>query len=223
VHRHCRVRHRDRHGQETRTRIFAPFFTTKKPGKGTGLGLASVCATVRHLGGHIAVETEHRKGSTFTIYLPLMEEENQCQSARGRISSGRHADTENQYQSGRAGRGTILVVDDEQIMRDITCEMLDSMGYTTHACENGPQAMEYYQQNHSTINAAILDSIMPKMTGLQCLNKLKEISPDIKALITSGHATPDAEEQALEQGAKAFLLKPFMMKELEEAIGKILK
>jgi signal transduction histidine kinase len=209
--------------EETRTRIFAPFFTTKKPGKGTGLGLASVCAAVRHLGGHLAVETEHQKGSTFTIYLPLMKEESQHQSAKGRMSSGRPANAESQCQIGMTGRGAILVADDEPVIREITCDMLSSMGYTAHACENGAQAIEYYQQTHSTINAVILDSIMPGMTGLQCLNKLKEINPDIKALIISGHTTPEAETRALEEGAKAFLMKPFKREELREVMEKILK
>jgi CheY-like chemotaxis protein len=239
--------------EATKSHIFAPFFTTKKSGKGTGLGLAGVCNTVRNLGGHIAVDTERQKGSTFTIYLPLTDDlapeeeekksrrdqslrsqQENTESSSSQTSKGQQAEIENQDQSNgkqshqhkekpMTGHGTILVVDDEPVILETTCSLLSSLGYATHACENGPQAIEYYQQHHGSIRAVVLDSIMPRMTGMDCLRKLKEINPDIIAIIASGHSSGDAQEKALEEGAKAFLMKPFKREELGEVMEKILK
>ncbi len=192
----------------TQQRIFEPFFTTKEPGKGTGMGLAMAYGVIQNHGGIINVESEVGQGSVFTIYLPATEKISEAaQPAPGEKG---------------IGKGTILIVDDEHIIRSFGKSALLSLGYKVFEASDGLEAVEIYKQKKNEIDAVILDLIMPKMGGGQAFKKMKEINPDIKVLLSSGYSINDTTQELLDAGAKGFLQKPFDMKKLSRELRKIL-
>ena len=189
-------------------RIFDPFFTTKELGKGTGLGLASVYGIIKGHGGYIDVESDKGKGTTFKIYLPGTEK---------RIEK-----TEKEPEVIQKGSETVLIIDDEDMVLEVGEKFLKFMGYQVLTALDGKEAIEVYRKQREKIHLVILDLVMPKMEGGEVFEKLREISPDVKILISSGYSVDGIASQILERGACGFIQKPFDMMQLSKSIRVIL-
>ncbi len=189
--------------------IFEPFFTTKANGKGTGLGLATVYSTVVSHKGAVEVHSEIDKGTCFYLYFPLEED-------YGSISIDFQSSSHNATVAG----GLVLLVDDEPLMRSTSAMMLESMGYSVVCAENGAEAIEVYNQGQDTIDAVILDMIMPKLSGEDTMKEILRINPAAKIIISSGF--DENADQRTETLSKAvgFLHKPYGMHELRLAVEK---
>lgn len=182
--------------------IFDPFFTTKELGKGTGLGLSTSLAIVKSHGGFFRVETEPGKGSQFSLYLPALV------SAAAQI-----ADTP----SGELPRGngeTVLVVDDEKTIRDITQQTLEAFGYKVILAVDGAEAVTLFAQQKESISLVLTDMMMPVMDGPATIKVLLKMKPDLKIIAASGIATNDAVTKAAGQGVKHFVSKPYTAESL---------
>lgn len=190
--------------------IFEPFFTTKEVGKGTGMGLASVYGTISQHGGSIHVYSEVGHGTTFRIYLPL--ESNPTFQAK------RKTDV-----IAAPGSGTILVVDDEELMRELGVDMLTSLGYTIKTADNGAAAIELYRKHWRQIDIVILDMIMPKMDGTEAYRAIKTINPDVKVLLASGYSINGEAQSLLAEGVQGFIQKPFDCAELSAKVSELLE
>ena len=193
---------------KTVERIFEPFFTTKELGRGTGLGLASVYGIVKGHGGYVDVESEKGRGTTFKIYLPASKREvYETIEPSDRISKG----TE-----------TILLIDDEKKILEVAGKLLKAMGYHVLTAEEGREAIEVYKKHGETVDLVLLDIIMPNMKGGEVFDRLKEINPEIKVLLSSGYSIDGEATKILERGAKGFIQKPFDMERLSGSIRTIL-
>lgn len=193
----------------TMEKIFEPFFTTKDIGEGTGLGLSSVYGIIKNHEGFLNVYSELEKGSTFTIYLPAMNQKMETYPAH---------DSEKPLQ----GSETILLVDDEDLIRNVGERMLQRLGYTVISVESGGEAIETYEKYMDTIDLVILDMIMPDMSGGETYERLRMINPEIKVLLSSGYSLNDQAEQILAQGCNGFTQKPFTMEEISRKIREVL-
>jgi CheY-like chemotaxis protein len=194
--------------EATQRRIFDPFFTTKEMGRGTGLGLASVYGIIKNHGGIIEVNSQKGEGTTFTIYMPASDKEI----------------VEEKEVSGETLKGTetVLLVDDEDRIVDIGKKILKLMGYKVLVAKNGKEAIELYKKNHDKIDIVILDMIMPEMGGGEAYDRLKEINPHVRVLLSSGYSINGEATEILERGCNGFAQKPFSMKELSRRIREIL-
>jgi CheY-like chemotaxis protein len=195
--------------KRTQEKIFDPFFTTKGMGRGTGLGLASVYGIVKAHGGYIDVDSEKGKGTTFTIYLPASSEKEVIKE-------------EQLPEKILKGKETILLVDDEDIVLDVGKEMLDALGYSVLFAKSGKDAIELYKANKDKIHLVLLDMIMPGIGGGEAYDKMKEINPDIKVLLSSGYSIDGQATEILKRGCDGFIQKPFNLKQLSQRIRKIL-
>lgn len=195
--------------------IFDPFFTTKEVGKGTGLGLSSVFGIVRGHGGHITVRSELDRGTVFSIYIPFSRVELSPQEDSGAEQPGTGLQPE-------GGTELILLVDDEESIREIGDEILSVSGYRVLTAPDGEAALEIFLEMNSTVDLVVLDLGMPGMGGQQCLQELLEIDPGVKVLIASGYLNPGRFKEALEAGAVGFIPKPFKMVSLLTAVRQAL-
>jgi nitrogen-specific signal transduction histidine kinase/ActR/RegA family two-component response regulator len=191
-------------------KIFDPFFTTKPEGEGTGLGLSSVFGCIQSHNGYIAVDSVWHQGTTFNIYLPLSE------------SSGDETSPKPTTPEVKTGQGHIMLVEDEEIVRDVTSIAIRKLGYHVTAFENGFDAIDFYRDHASNIDLAILDMVMPKINGLALFKKLKAINKDLKAIIMSGYTGHHTPEQALEAGVITLLQKPVKASRLSQVLAEIL-
>lgn len=188
---------------DVKARLFEPFFTTKPLGQGTGLGLATCQTIVQQSDGHIHVRSDVGAGTTFTMYFPRVE-----------APAGASADSTGPLQAAR-GTETVLVVEDEPALRDLTRDVLQSQGYQVLTASNGMDGLRVASAHRgSPIRLVVTDVIMPLMGGTAMANSLRTADPDIKVLFTSGY--PD---ETLELGGKlasgvAFLPKPFSVARL---------
>ncbi|MFZ2657583.1 MAG: response regulator, partial [Victivallales bacterium] len=195
---------------ETIKHIFEPFFTTKEPGKGTGMGLASVYGTVNTHNGLINVESEIGKGSVFSIFFPLYEEELEYE-----VSSPAPVDARKE--------ANILLVDDEEIVRDMVARMLRSFGHKVMTCRDGLEALEYYKQSWNKIDLVVLDMMMPRMNGGDSFIGMRTVNPEIRAVLMSGYSIDEEVQGLLDAGMKGFIQKPFNTRELNKIVGSALK
>lgn len=187
-------------------RIFDPFFTTKEVGKGTGLGLSTVMGIVKHHGGFITVESIVGKGATFRVFFPAI--------ADGVIQSVAAA-------SNPRGNGElILIVDDESAIREVTRAALESYNYRTILAGDGIDAIALYGKHQQEISAVVMDIMMPNLDGVTTIHTLQNLNPLIKVIATSGLI--DNRKLALDAKATTFLLKPFSIDQLLQALTKIL-
>ena len=193
---------------KTLDRIFEPFFTTKELGRGTGLGLASVYGIIKGHGGYVDVESEEGRGTTFKIYLPASNREIQKT-----IEVPDHI---------IKGTGTILLVDDEEMVLEVGERFLKVMGYQVLTAREGREAIEVYQKHGDTIDLVLLDIIMPNMKGGEVFDRLKEINPEVKVLLSSGYSIDGEASQILERGGSGFIQKPFDMNQLSQSIRAML-
>jgi len=195
--------------KETQKRIFEPFFTTKEMGRGTGLGLASVYGIIKSHGGYINVYSEKEKGTVFTIYLPASEKE-----VPKEIESGPAAIIK--------GSGIILLIDDEKMILDVGVELLEELGYKVKSAMSGQEAIDVLKEERGKIDLIIMDMIMPGMGGGETFDRLKEIDPDIKVLLSSGYSINGQATKILRRGCDGFIQKPFNMNQLAEKVQRIL-
>ncbi|NVL91275.1 MAG: response regulator [Desulfobacterales bacterium] len=196
--------------EETQRRIFEPFFTTREMGKGTGMGLASSYGIIKNHAGIINVYSKKNEGTTFNIYLPAIEVP---------ISEQGPGKREKEVQQGRE---TILLVDDEDMIIDVGREMLMAMGYKVLSAGGGKKAIDVYRKNKDKIDLIILDMIMPDVNGGDVYDKLKEINPDIKVILSSGYSISGQATEILDRGCDGFIQKPFNIKQMSQWIRKVL-
>lgn len=190
-------------------RIFDPFFSTKERGKGTGLGLAMVHGIVKNHNGFIDVSSTQGKGTTFTLYFPAI-----TQSPESVI-----AET---VCVPRQREETILLVDDEEHLREILCEYLTEAGYHIIAASNGADALEIFQNLHASIDLVITDLGMPRMGGEELFLKLMEIDCSVNVMVSSGYLDGITKEHLLQLGIKDVLTKPSKLQDIQQAIRTVL-
>ena len=195
--------------KETLERIFDPFFTTKEMGRGTGLGLASVYGIIKNHDGYIDVDSEKDRGTTFTIFLPATDK-----------GLDDHAEADARLIKGS---GTLLLVDDEELVLDVGVNMLERLGYTVLKASNGAEAVEIFETHKDKIKMVILDIIMPGMGGGVVYDKIKAINPNVKVLLSSGYSVDGMAIELLERGCDGFMQKPFTMEQLSGKIQQIMK
>jgi len=194
--------------EATIQRIFDPFFTTKEMGRGTGLGLASVYGIIKNHDGIIEVFSKKGEGATFSIYLPASDK---------KIKEEKEIP-----QEVLKGVEMVLLVDDEDSIVDVGEEILHMMGYQVLSARSGKEALELYKKSQATIDIVILDMIMPKMGGEETYDKLKEINPKVKVLLSSGYSIDGKAKEILEKGCDGFIQKPFTIEELSQKIREVL-
>jgi PAS domain S-box-containing protein len=196
--------------KETQMRIFEPFFTTKEKGKGTGLGLSTVYGIIKQSGGYVLVESEPRHGTTFRIYLPRVEDALEPVGPM-RVSP-----------SQRGGSETVLLVEDEESVRQLVRETLESKGYKVLEADDGEAALQIVSSYSGKIDMLITDVVMPGMSGRDLSARLCELYPQTKVLYLSGY-TEDAivHEGVLDSGT-AFLQKPFTLQNLSRKVREVL-
>jgi CheY-like chemotaxis protein len=190
---------------EIRQRIFEPFFTTKRPGQGTGLGLAMVFGIVKQHQGWIDCYSEINRGTRFDIYLPRFQE------GAAPVSEPAAPPAQN------GGNETILLVDDEAMIRNLGRTILQRHGYEILLAEDGEQALEIYQQERERIDLVILDLTMPKLSGWDTVRRLRELDPDVAVLFASGYSAEHMTESERE-GVLGFINKPYRPQELVSTV-----
>jgi signal transduction histidine kinase len=195
--------------KETQQRVFDPFFTTKEVGRGTGLGLSSAYGIIRNHGGIINVYSEKGKGATFNTYLPASEKEIPVKERELPDEVLR-------------GTETILLADDEDGILAVGEKWLKEMGYEVMLATSGKEAVAVYEQHKDEIDLVILDMIMPEMGGGEAYDRIKELSPDVKVLLSSGYSIDGQATAIMERGCDGFIQKPFDMKALSVEIREIL-
>ncbi len=189
-------------------RIFDLFFTTQEMGRGTGLGLASVFGIIQNHGGHINVYSEKGHGTTFNIYLPVSE--TQIVEEKGALDEL------------LTGTETILLVDDEDMIITVASEMLRKLGYEIIVAKSGKEAIELCNAHRDTIDIIILDMIMPDMSGEETYDRIREVMPEVKVLLSSGYSIIGQAKDMLERGCNGFIQKPFNLKRLSQKLREVL-
>ena len=193
--------------EHVRQHLFEPFFTTKDVDQGTGLGLATVFGCIRQHGGFITVDSTPGRGTTFEILLPAGE--------RMEVTTAETTEV-----PAMPGKGTILVVDDEQAVRESAVEMLASLGYDVHSCNDGREAVELFESHRQSFDAVLLDLIMPKMDGEECYRRIREIDPAIRVVVATGYSDRVKESEILQQGAAGLIRKPYRLSELSRMLAR---
>ncbi len=194
---------------EIKQKIFEPFFSTKPKGKGTGMGLAMVYGAVRNFGGFIQVNSQLNKGTTFEIYLPVKASQSTKKSSRDE-------------QLHLKGNEKILVVDDEEMVRNFCQISLSAYGYTVYTAENGQKALEMLRQKDQNFDLIILDMIMPVMGGFQTYQAIRKMNGKIKILISSGFSDSDKIALIKKDDRVDILFKPYKAEELAKKVRQIL-
>jgi signal transduction histidine kinase len=199
--------------EDTQSRIFEPFFTTKEVDKGTGLGLATVYGIVKQSGGYIWVYSELGHGTSFKVYLPMVE------------TTAELLRTVDQSKTMPSrGTETILLVEDDSSLREVTCEVLESSGYSVISAESPERALFLASCHHGPIDFLLTDIIMPNMNGRELATKIRDIRPNMKILYSSGYSDgvrQDGVHGALAEGIE-FLQKPFTRRALTCKVREIL-
>ncbi len=196
--------------KEQRSRVFEPFFTTKPQGRGTGMGLAMVYGIVRNHGGWIDVDSAPGEGTTFRVFFPSAEVPQE-----DRAPPAGPADT-------AADRARILLVDDEELVRDVVCRMLERLGYEAVAVASGQEAVAYYRDAGDDVAAVIIDFRMPGMDGRECFRTLKAMDPEVRAVLATGGGTQASMQDLLDEGLAALVKKPFEIGGLETTLRRVL-
>jgi PAS domain S-box-containing protein len=197
---------------DTISRIFEPFFTTKGKGKGTGLGLSTVYGIVEQSGGRIAVSSEVGQGATFDIYLPKSDERRASDQDLGHTLEA------------LGGSETILLVEDEEAVRNLGSQLLASKGYKVLEAANGGEALLICEQYPNRIHLMLTDVVMPNMSGRQLAERLAPIKPDMKIIYMSGYTDDTIIRRGIPSSETAFLNKPFtpdaLMRKVRQVLGE---
>ena len=194
--------------QATRERIFEPFFTTKEIGRGTGLGLASAYGIIKNHAGFINVYSEKGHGATFSVYLPVSEME--------------IIEDKKPKENTLSGSETVLFIDDEDMVTQVAQELLVRLGYEVFTAGTGEKAINVYQENKDRIHIVVLDMIMPEMSGGAIYDRMRELNPKVKVLLSSGYSINSQVTEILDRGCNGFIQKPFKMGELSHKLRDIL-
>ena len=199
--------------EEVKSRIFEPFFTTKGPGKGTGLGLSTVYGVVKQSGGGLMVDSAPGAGCTFRIYLPL--ETGELEDARPKTVAP--------VQPPARRAETVLVVEDEEIVRELVCAVLKDSGYDVLCASNGIEALRLSEAHAGRITLMITDVVMPQLGGLELSRRLAILRPETKVLYVSGYSEDDMSEQGVMSEDLEFLEKPFTPLALTRKVREVLQ
>jgi CheY-like chemotaxis protein len=199
--------------ENTVRQIFEPFFTTKGVGEGTGLGLSTVYGIVKDHQGLITCYSHPGQGTTFVVYLPAL---------RGDEELDPELDESGLDRDVQGGVETILVVDDEEIIRQVSEDMLSRFGYTVLLAASGEEALEIFQRESGRINLVITDLGMPGMGGEQCLKELLRIDPRVKVIVASGYAGHKLADDPARFGAAGFIKKPYRLNEMLQLVRAVL-
>lgn len=198
---------------ETRQRIFDPFFTTKGESGGTGLGLAMVYGVINEFNGYIEVESTPGVGTAFRIYLPV---------SKRRPGAERREDW-NKFSDAPKGNGeTILLVDDESIIRELGRDVLEQLGYNVFVAEDGLAALDLYEKHRDKIDLVILDLIMPNLGGKEAFERLRQINPKVKVIISTGYAKDEVLEPLLDNRADGFIKKPYKIQNMARVVRSVI-
>jgi CheY-like chemotaxis protein/phage host-nuclease inhibitor protein Gam len=198
--------------ETTRARVFEPFFSTKGLDRGTGLGLAVVYGIVNNHKGHIEVESLPGKGSTFRIFLPVSANE----AIPGETESGDSGNVTPTHPNV----GPILFVEDEELLLELTVTTLESHGYEVLSARNGLEALEIFQREQTRIQLVLSDLGLPKLGGLELLQKIKSLAPDVRMIITTGYVPPEVRTKLTSAGAAEILEKPYKIADLLKAVTR---
>jgi CheY-like chemotaxis protein len=190
----------------TRARIFEPFFSTKFTGR--GMGLSAVLGIVRRHGGWVCLDSALGKGSSFRVWLPVASASSEKRAAPV-------------VAKGAPGRGLILVIDDEEAVREMVRRALERRRYQVILAENGQAGVEIFPQIARDVAAVILDLTMPVMGGEEALDHLRRIRPDVPVVLTSGYSEEDAMRRMEGKGVAGFLQKPFTTEQLAQKLRSL--
>ena len=195
--------------REITRRIFEPFFTTKILGQGTGLGLPIVYSIIQQHDGFIDVRSEPARGTTFRVFLPL--------------SDARRAPEERGYQSPpRGGTETILLAEDDEVVRLLTARVLSEFGYHVITATDGEDAVGKFEAHRDSIQLLLLDLIMPYRNGKEAFDEIRRISPEVRGIfMTTGYSPDILEEMSFEAGTQ-IIMKPFSPMELKRKVREML-
>jgi PAS domain S-box-containing protein len=190
-------------------KIFDPFFTNKKPGEGTGMGLSVVHGIVKKCGGAVTLQSKEGIGTEFSVYFPHLRETEEEQQAE-----------ETAFIVG--GKETILVVDDEEVLVDIETKMLTGLGYRVLGMTKSPEALELFRTRPDRFDLVITDMTMPKMTGFELVRELLLIRPDVPVILCTGFSELVTREQAMSLGFRDYIMKPIVLSQLAAAVRRVL-
>jgi CheY-like chemotaxis protein/anti-sigma regulatory factor (Ser/Thr protein kinase) len=199
------------HGMDPQVidRIFEPYYTTKEQGKGTGLGLSVIHGIVKNHGGDITVSSQPGKGSTFKVYLPVIDEfEEEIETSPPAIET--------------SGSERILLVDDEKQIIDIEQQILERLGYKVTPKTDSEEALEEFAAQPDHFDLVITDMTMPRMTGDQLAKRMMDIKPEIPVILCTGFNEAISEEKALAMGINKFVMKPIVKDDLAHTIRTVL-
>ena len=196
---------------ETKSRLFEPFFTTKEQGKGTGLGLATVYGIVKQSGGYVIVESEPGKGAAFKVFLNRLE---------AGVEEAEHIVRIDEEQP--RGSETVLLVEDEEVVRNLVREILEGNGYTVLEARNGAEALELGRQFTSPIHLLVTDVVMPKMSGRELAERLVTIHRETRVLYMSGYTDGAIGQHGVLDPHTELLQKPFTFDALAQKVRKVL-
>ncbi|MFH1673886.1 MAG: PAS domain S-box protein [Pseudomonadota bacterium] len=198
--------------QDIQSKIFDPFFTTKTKGerKGTGLGLSVVYGIIKNHGGHVSVKSEPTKGTSFQIYMPASSEKVIL------------SDSDIMTKDIVGGNENILLIDDEEVVRNLGKDILEEKGYNVILAYDGVEAIDVYEKQKDKIDLIILDMIMPKMGGIETFDRLQSINPAAKVIVSSGYSSDGQYQAVLKKGAKNFIQKPYNIYELYKMVRQVL-
>jgi len=196
-------------GAETLQHIFEPFYTTKELGRGTGLGLAMVYGVVKQHGGHIECRSVEGEGTTFKLYFPAIPSFEAPASETGDAKPA-------------LGTETVLLVDDEEFVRELGARFLSQQGYTVLQATNGKEALDLFRKERARISLVILDLIMPEMGGRECLKELLAVDPQANILVASGNSADASVKDMIHIGAKGLVNKPFRRTDFLSDVRRVL-
>jgi CheY-like chemotaxis protein len=196
--------------KETQSHIFEPFFTTKEPGKGTGLGLATVYGIVKQSNGHIAVDSEPGRGTTFKVYLPSLEQSASLTAPPPAITAHR-------------GNATILLVEDEAPLRALSSESLQRLGYTVLSAADGIEALEAVEKHPGRIDIVVTDIVMPHLGGKELVDTLRQKHSNFGVIFMSGYTESSLPETDTVSGGEVLLAKPFSSELLAQKVNEVLE
>ncbi len=197
---------------DIKDRIFDPFYTTKKAGKGSGMGLAMTDSIIKAHGGWIEFQSASGKGTEFKVYIPSSEvcaestEIEKMPSAKKRLARGKE---------------TILLVDDEEIIRDMGLSILNMLGYSVITASNGEEAVDIYKRKRNDIALIIMDKVMPKMDGILACKAIRRLNKDVKLIVSSAYAE-DEKEDMTKKGISGFLAKPYNIVDMSRLLRNVI-
>lgn len=197
--------------EATRGRIFEPFFTTKGVGGGTGLGLSVVYGIVESHRGFIEVESEVKKGTAFRLFFPIQPQ-----------GIERFEKEVGTTEKPPGGTETILVVEDEELLLDLLKTVLEGRGYRVLIARDGLEALDVFEQREKEIAIILMDIGLPKMSGWEVLRRMKDMNPKVRVILASGYIDPHSKSELLKAGAKHFIQKPYVLKEVLQRVREVI-